>query len=132
MRSQKGFTVIELIVVIILALAVATLFFIQKQNINAASRDKQRKTAINAMYYDLEKVFYPKYHYYPDHIDSKNLTAIDPDLFKDPNGYKVNNPKSSYHYLPSGCAKDKCQSYKLRTTLEKEADYIKYAAQSFD
>ncbi len=130
MHREKGFTVIELIVVIILALAVSTLFFIQKQNISAASRDKQRKTAINAMYYDLEKVFYPKYHYYPDHIDSKNLTAVDPALFKDPNGYKVNQPQSSYHYLPSGCVSGKCQSYKLRTTLEKESDYVKQAAQN--
>lgn len=127
MHRQKGFTVIELIVVIILAFAVAVLFFVQKQNIQATSHDQQRKTAINAIYYDLEKVFYPQNHYYPSQINSSNLTAVEPNLFKDPSGQKINQPKSNYRYLPSGCVQDQCKSYILRTTLEKEADYTKHS-----
>ncbi len=127
MHRQKGFTVIELIVVIIVALAVATLFFIQKQGVDMAARDKQRKTAINAVYYGLEKVFYQENHYYPSQINQKTLSVVDPSLFKDPSGEKINQPKSNYRYLPSSCIKDKCKSYTLRTTLEKEADYIKHS-----
>ena len=130
MHRQKGFTVIELIVVIVIALAVATLFFVQKQGVDMAARDKQRKTAINAMYYDLEKVFYPQNHYYPAQLNQKTLKAVDPSLLKDPSGQKVNQPKSDYRYLPSNCQGGKCQSYTLRTTLEKEADYIKHSEHS--
>ena len=125
MHQQKGFTVIELTVVIVVALAVATLFFIQKQGVDMASRDKQRKTSINSLHYGLEKVFYPQYHYYPNQLNKETLAVVEPGLFKDPSGQEINQPKSNYRYLPSGCIKDKCKGYTLRTTLEKEADYIK-------
>ena len=125
MKRSQGFTVIELIVVIVFLIAAAAILFMQKNNLNAAQRDDQRKTAINAMYYNLEEVFFEKNGYYPSKIESKTLRAMDPELFTDPDGVKMNEPDSNYRYEGTHCNNDKCQSYSLRADLEKEADYVK-------
>jgi len=41
------------------------MFFVQKDNIQTIANDDKKKTAINAMYYGLEKVFYAKNKFYP-------------------------------------------------------------------
>lgn len=125
MKQSKGFTVIELIIVIVFAGFAALLLIYQKANIEASQRDDDRKTAINAMYYNLEEVFYEDNGYYPDSIDSKTLRAMDPELFTDPNGFKLGEAGSDYRYSASNCEDDRCKSYTLRSLLEKEADYIK-------
>ncbi len=126
-RSQSGFTVIELLVVIVLVASASVLFFVQKNNIQVAARDDKRKTAINAIYYNLEEVFYAKNQFYPSKIDAKELPAMDPDLLTDPDGIGINDESafSSYHYDPINCEADKCKGYTLRTSLENEADFIK-------
>ena len=134
--KQRGFTVIELVVVIAFLLFAGILFMVQKNNIQVANRDEQRKTAINAMYYSLEEGFYKKNGYYPTQIDEKNLTTMDAALLTDPNGVKVGQTsetindetvsvQSDYRYEPTNCADEKCKSYTLRADLEGEADYIK-------
>jgi type II secretory pathway pseudopilin PulG len=125
MKNSRGFTVIELIVAIVFLLTAATVLFMQKNNLSAAQRDDQRKTAINAMYYNLEEVFFEKNGYYPSKIDSKTLRAMDPELFTDPDGFKMNEADSNYRYEGTNCDNDKCKSYTLRADLEKEADYVK-------
>jgi prepilin-type N-terminal cleavage/methylation domain-containing protein len=125
MKHSKGFTVIELIVVIAIIGVTAALLLIQKNNLAATSRDDDRKVAINAMYYNLEEVFFEKNGYYPTTIDSKILRAMDPSLFTDPNGFKVGDKDSNYRYEPTNCEDNKCKGYSLRTSLEKEADYVK-------
>lgn len=125
MKREHGFTVIELIVVIVFLGFVATFLLIQKNNLSAAHRDTERKTAVNAMYYNLEEVFYQKSGYYPATIDSKTLRAMDPALFTDPNGIKMNEADSDYRYEATDCTDDQCKSYTLRADLEREADYVK-------
>jgi type II secretory pathway pseudopilin PulG len=125
MKHSKGFTVIELIVIIIIVGVTTTLLFMQKSNFDAAKRDAERKIAINAMYYNLEEVFFEKNSYYPSTIDSKTLRAMDPALFTDPNGVKLGEQDSNYRYEPTGCDNTKCTGYSLRSSLEKEADYVK-------
>ena len=112
-------------VVILLALAAGIIFTWQKKELSAASRDNQQKTAINAMYYSLEEVFYKQNNYYPKTISAENLTSIDPALFTDPNGKKIGDQASTYRYEPLKCDQDKCQSYTLRANLEQEADFVK-------
>ena len=58
MRNKSGFTILELIIVIAFASLAVVLFFLQKVNVDAMNRDKERKTAINAMYYALEEGYY--------------------------------------------------------------------------
>lgn len=126
MKRQHGFTVIEIIVVIVFLAATATLLFVQRSNLVAAQRDTDRKMAINAMYYNLEEVFFAQKGYYPTNIGSKSLTAMDPALFADPNGIIINEASSDYRYEPLACDTDnKCKGYTLRAQLEKEADFIK-------
>jgi type II secretory pathway pseudopilin PulG len=125
MKRSQGFTVIELIVVIAFLAGATVLLLVQKNNLGATQRDTDRKTAINAMYYNLEEVFYEKNGYYPSKIDSKTLRAMDPALFTDPFGVKINEAASNYRYEGTDCTDNKCKSYTLRADLEKEDDFVK-------
>ena len=122
---KKGFTVIELIIVASFAGLLFLLFLVQKSNFDALSRDEDRKTAINAIYYALEESFYKTHNYYPEVISEENITVIDPALWTDPSGYNLGDSKSSYSYEPADCSNGKCQKYTLKADLEKEATYIK-------
>lgn len=124
-KSKSGFTVLELVIVILFVSLAVVLFFVQKMNIDAMSRDDQRKTAINAMYYSLEEGFFTKNGYYPEEISEDNLTTMDPALFTDPSGINLGEDGSSYSYQPANCEDGQCREYTLRAVLEKEEDYIK-------
>ncbi len=123
--TRRGFTIIELMLIIVLLGVASALFFVQKNNLEVAFRDEQRKIAINAMYYGVEEVYYKTNGYYPRTISDTVLPSVDPNLFTDPEGVKLGESESEYRYEPTNCDGDKCKSYSLRTTLENEADYIK-------
>lgn len=126
--NQQGFTVIELIAVIVLIGAAAVLFFVQKNNVNVAAQDDKRKIAINAIYYNLEEVYFQKNQFYPAKLDAKDLPAMDPELFKDTNGTDINDTDfaSEYRYEPLNCTADgKCRGYTLRVDLQNEDDFVK-------
>lgn len=125
MKRAYRLTFVELIAIIIFATFTASILLYQKGNITASQKDNDRKTAINAMYYNLEEVFYKKKNYYPEYIDSDLLSAMDPALFTDPQGVMIGEPNSDYRYDGIDCLDDKCRSYKLIARLDKEADYIK-------
>lgn len=125
MRKQSGFTVVELLVAVTLLLAAGVLFMQQKSQIEKLDRDRERKTAINAMYYSLEEVYYAANKSYPSAINKTNLTSMDPTLFKDPHGVSLGDQGSTYHYDPTGCNGNACSGYSLRAELEEEADYTK-------
>jgi Tfp pilus assembly protein PilE len=125
MKHSQGFTVIEVIVVTLFLSVATTVLFMQKNDIAATHRDDQRKTAINAMHYSLEEVYFVKNKHYPAQITDKSLTALDPALLTDPNGIKIGDKDSDYRYEGINCSNDICQAYSLRADLEKEADFIK-------
>ena len=124
-QPRRGFTVLELIVVIIFLLVIGTIFVVQKRDLEVAQRDSDRKTAINAMYYNLEDVFYAQNKAYPEHITADQLKGLDPTLLKDPEGVMVGEQNSDYRYEPKDCTAGKCKSYELRADLENEADFVK-------
>jgi hypothetical protein len=109
----------------VVLIAASFLFFIQKNNVEMTARDDERKTAINAMYYSLEEVFYEKNNYYPAYIDKDTLPYIDPALLSDPDGNKIGEAGSDYVYEPTDCREDKCTSYALSANLENEEDFKK-------
>lgn len=125
MKKKSGFTLIELIIVVVFASLALILFFVQKVNVDAMSRDEHRKIAINAMYYGLEEGYFAKNGYYPETISETNLTVIDPNLFTDPSGVILGENGCSYLYEAANCEDGKCKEYTLRAILEKEEDYIK-------
>lgn len=122
---QRGFTVLELIIAIVLLVVAGTVFYIQKRDLQVASRDSQRKTAINAMYYNLEDIYAPAHQSYPAALQADNLRGMDPELLKDPSGIAVGQYGSNYRYEPKDCQGNVCKSYTLTADLEQEADYVK-------
>lgn len=126
--QEQGFTVIELIAVVLLVGLASILFFVQKNNVQVAAQDDKRKTAINAIYYNLEEVYFPKHQSYPSKLDAKDLPAMDPELLKDTNGVDMTDQEqvSEYHYEPLNCTTDgKCRGYTLRVNLQNEEDFVK-------
>ena len=124
--KRKGFTVVELLIVIALLGVGSWVYFTEKSRVDSVQRDAARKIAINAMYYNLEEVFFEKNGYYPSLIDSKTLRAMDPNLFVDPRGNKIGTAESDYRYTGKECGVDNtCDGYELRADLEREDDYIK-------
>ena len=123
--KKKGFTILELAVVIVFASLLLIIFFLQKVNTDAMHRDEQRKESINAMYYALEEGFYAENGYYPEKISEENLKVMDPQLFTDPRGLNLGTEGSSLVYEPANCENTKCQEFTLRANLEKEDIFIK-------
>ena len=125
MKREQGFTVLELIISIIFLVVAGTIFFIQKRDLDVANRDSVRKTAINAMYYNLEDVYYAAHQSYPQALTADGLPGVDPSLLKDPNGIAVGTQGSDYSYTAKDCQSNACKSYTLTANLENEADYKK-------
>lgn len=125
LKKQQGFTVLELVIVIVFLAVIGTVCVIQSRNLQISQRDSQRKTAINAMYYNLEDVYYAAHKSYPQAITADGLKGIDPSLLKDPDGVMIGEQNSDYTYTPKNCTNGQCKSYELRADLEQEADYIK-------
>lgn len=125
MKNESGFTALELVVAILVLVAAGVIFWTQKNELQAQHRDQQRKTALNAIYYNLEEVVHPTLNGYPLKIDAKQLKAMDSALLNDPNGIVIGETGSSYTYEPSSCNETSCKHYVLRADLEKEADFIK-------
>lgn len=125
MNRQHGFTVIELIVMIMLFGIVGVVAWTQITHIEVAGSDDKRRVAINSMYYGLEEVYFPAHKAYPKSIDAKILPSVDTDLFTDPQGAKLGDGASNYRYEPTNCSETECKSYTLRADLEAEADYVK-------
>lgn len=125
MNQQKGFTVIELLIVASFLIAIAILGYNQFSKIANESENSTRRTAINAVYYSLEEDFYKKNQYYPEKIEDNTLPTMDAALLKDSNDKKISEAGSLYRYEPVNCKDGKCKSYTLRTSLIDEADFIK-------
>ncbi len=125
MKSTHGFTVIEILFIVVLLGASSVLFFVQKGAVESAARDETRKTSINAFYYGLEEVYYAQHGTYPRSINSTILPSVVPDLFDDPQGVAIGETESDYRYEAADCDGDACKSYTLRSTLENEDDFVK-------
>ncbi len=124
-HKQQGFTVLELIIVIVFLVVIGTVFFVQRRDTEIAQRDSIRKTTINAIYYNLEEVYYPANKTYPEKLAADQLKGLDPTLLKDPDEVMIGEQNSSYRYEPKDCHEGKCKSYELRADLESEADFVK-------
>lgn len=125
-RNSRGFTAVELIAAIVVLLAAVGLALWQRNDINAANRDSQRKTSINAIHYSLEELYYPANNStYPERLSAETLKGLDPALLSDPSGKKIGESGSTLRYEPRNCASGTCKGYTLRADLEKEADFVK-------
>lgn len=122
--AQDGFTIIELMVCIVVIAAISLFALTTIRSERAEKRDTQRKSDINATYYQLES-FHEANSYYPQTITAKTLKGIDPESLLDSTGKTIDQAGSEYTYKPVGCAENKCKSYEIGTELEKEAPLLK-------
>jgi prepilin-type N-terminal cleavage/methylation domain-containing protein len=91
-RKQKGFTIVELLIVIVVIGILATLVIVTFAGIQKKARDSQRQTDIQAVNAQLE-AFYTQYGFYPNVLDLNTasfrtayLKGLDPEALKDPKG----------------------------------------------
>ncbi|MFZ2276032.1 MAG: type II secretion system protein [Candidatus Nanogingivalis sp.] len=125
MKKKSGFTVLEISVLAVFLLAIGVIFWLQKVEIAQKANDEKRKIAINAMYHNLESVFYAENGFYPKTIGENNLKAMDPNLFTDMKGIVLGEENSEYRYEPTDCDGEKCAQYTLRADLDHEDDFVK-------
>ena len=91
-KRQSGFTIVELLIVIVVIGILATLVIVTFTGIQQKARNSQRQTDINAVDSHVE-AFYAQYGYYPTLKDLQTATfvstymkGLDPDALVDPKG----------------------------------------------
>ncbi len=83
--GQKGFTIIELLIVIAIIVILAGLVLTNIQGAQAKARDATRLGDINSMFTALE-AFHGDNNYYPQTFDNNSLTGVEDGALTDPRG----------------------------------------------
>ena len=132
-KRSEGFTIVELLIVIVVIGILAALVLNTFQGVQARARDTERKTDINAIHTQLE-VFYNDNGYYlaaASDLSVANLAGIDGAALEDPNQVTIGGAGGNYSYVPTpaSCTNGgatPCASYALTSTLEGDvAGYTK-------
>ena len=138
-RKQAGFTIIELLIVIIVIGILATLVITTFSGIQRNARNRAREADINAIHSQLE-YYYGQNSKYPTLANlndpawrTANLKGLDSEALKDPQGTNdtvVGSPAAaaySYEVTPTGCnnAGTDCTGYTLIATYEGEGTFVK-------
>jgi prepilin-type N-terminal cleavage/methylation domain-containing protein len=146
-KAQRGFTIVELLIVIVVIGILAGLVLNSFQGVQARARDTERRTDINSMATQLE-VYYNDKGGYPsatDFADSTwragNFKGADANAFIDPKGVAINATGSSYTYAntgsTTGCVSPTqsdgttantgtfCEKFVITGTMEKQSNITK-------
>ena len=142
-KKQEGFTIVELLIVIVVIGILAALVIVTFSGIQQRARDTERKTDINAVQGHVE-AFYAQNGYYPTrtHVNdptwrSTNTRGLDPAALADPSNAATQTlvgaaVAGSYAYEPvttggASCEADEttCAAYSLTATLETGGTYVK-------
>lgn len=132
-NRSKGFTIVELLIVIVVIAILATLVIVTFTGIQQKARDSQRQTDINAVDSHLEAYFaesgnYPTLANLQDGTwVSANLKGLDPQALVGPKGGALTGSTSTgdaYGYVvtPTGCDNTAtgtpCAGFTLTSKLE--------------
>lgn len=143
-KRQSGFTIVELLIVIVVIGILATLVLVTFTGIQKKARDSQRQTDINAVNSQLE-AFYAQNSYYPSTADldnatwvKANLKGLDPESLLAPNSTtpissSTTSATTYYNYVPNNCTAgtasdpttNACDGYTLTAKLESGSDFSK-------
>lgn len=141
-NRSKGFTIVELLIVIVVIAILATLVIVTFTGIQQKARDSQRQTDINALNSHLA-AYFASNGYYPTLANlqdsswiSTNMKGLDPQALLDPKaaatatiqGTAANNAYG-YAVTPAACdnaaAATQCTSYTLTADLESGGTFTK-------
>ncbi len=138
LKNSKGFTIIELLIVIAIIVILAGLVLNNFQGAQAKARDTQRITDINTLHSKLEER-YNEQGGYPSTLTVANFPGIDAGALEDADGNPptvtisddstaaaaitapTNAAEYQYNTWPTGCVDD-CEGYFLKTFVEKPAE----------
>jgi general secretion pathway protein G len=138
-KQQKGFTIVELLIVIVVIGILATLVIVTFSGIQQKARNTKRQTDINAIDGTVE-AYYASNGYYPTLANmndstfrTANLKGFDPAALQDPKGsaqtLAAATSASQYGYVatPSGCdnSATQCTAFTVTATLEGGGTYAK-------
>jgi type II secretion system protein G len=139
-KSSQGFTIVELLIVIVVIGILAALVLNSFTGVQARARDTERRTDINAIATQLE-VYYNDNGGYPTAAQllddaaagwvETNLKGFDKSALTDPKGVKVNGTSASYTYTPAptsctgATGATPCTSFSLTADMEKQTDITK-------
>lgn len=153
LKKQKGFTIVELLIVIVVIGILATLVIVTFTGIQKKARDSQRQTDINSLNGQIA-AFYTNYGFYPSTADlnsstfrTKYMKGLDPESLKDPKasgdtlGSGATAVANQYQYNATGSttctaastvdttadppADNGCDTYILSAKLEAGTDFVK-------
>lgn len=136
-KKQKGFTIVELLIVIVVIGILAALVITTFSGVQNRARDTERETDIKALHGQLE-AYYADNGGYPSLTDfntaswrATNMKGLDAEALKDPDGTAQTLAAAaaanvySYVVTPAGCATDACTTYVLTATKEDASTYVK-------
>ena len=139
-KLKKGFTIVELLIVIVVIGILATLVIVTFSGIQQKGRDSQRRTDINALASHVS-AYYADKGYYPTAFDlntpawrSANAKGLDPEALRDPKAAAssvdigtVTATAAQYGYVFTGCTEGQasddtnaCTGYELTAHLESD------------
>ena len=140
LKNKKGFTIVELLIVIVVIGILATLVIVTFTGIQQKARNSQRQTDINAVDSHVE-AYYAQSGNYPTLANLNDATwrgtntkGLDAEALKDP---KAAGPDLAagagsatqyvYAVTPGGCdnATTMCDAFTLTATLEGGGTYVK-------
>ncbi|MBP9761963.1 type II secretion system protein [Candidatus Saccharibacteria bacterium] len=112
LKNKKGFTIVELLIVIVVIGILATLVLVTFTGANQKGRNSQRQTDVNAVQSHVE-TFYAQHGFYPTLADlqtasfvSTYMKGLDPDALKDPKGpttaIAATSDSDQYGYTATG------------------------------
>jgi len=139
-KNQKGFTIVELLIVIVVIGILATLVIVTFSGIQQKARNTKRQTDINAIDSTVE-AYFAQNGYYPTLANmndstfrTANLKGFDPAALQDPKGSSqtlaASTSATQYGYTatPANCdngANGQCTAFTVTATLEGGGTYSK-------
>lgn len=141
-RTQRGFTIIEIFVILVIIGILLSLLFVTHAGISQRERNTERQRDIGELRDEIES-YYSQYNKYPTLSElndtawrKSNLKGIDHEILRDPSSksysFAAKPTKKIYAYTVTSASgtscdnkKTDCTQYTLTATLEGGGTFVK-------